>query len=254
MKHLNQERLIEHHYGESSAAVKRHLEACGECARAYMALERDLAEVKVAESPARDGLYGELVWRSLSNSLPTYALRRPRWPVVWLWRGIACAAACVLLLGAFMAGRRWEQGRPAMTSMTLGKHDERTKQKIVLVVLGDHLDRSERLLVELKHADASNTDTVLPMQQEARSLLDANRLCRQSVTQIDDPALANALDHLGRVLSELANEPGELSGSTITRLQNEMNTDGLLFEVRVLRSRVPDPQPSGAIQPNGGAI
>jgi hypothetical protein len=122
------------------------------------------------------------------------------------------------------------------------------------VVLGDHLDRSERLLVELKHADASSSDTLLPMREEAMNLLASNRVCLQSAAQIDDPVLAKSLDQLGRVLAELVNEPGGVSGPTITRLQNEMNADGLLFEIRVLRSRVPVRQPGGVIQPNGGTI
>ncbi len=251
MRHLNEEELIEHHYGESNARVEHHLEVCGECAGAYAALARDLAALKAAEPPARDALYGEKVWRSLSSSLPAYSMRRRSWLEVWLWKGVGYAAACVLLiLGAFLAGRQWEQRKPR----TVARNDVQTKQQVVLVVLGDHLDRSERLLVELKHADASNTEMVSPMREEARDLLAANRLCRQSATQIDDPALGAFLDRLGRVLAELANEPGGLSSSTIARLQNEMNTDGLLFEVRVLRSRVPDRQFGGAIQPKGGTI
>jgi len=105
---------------------------------------------------------------------------------------------------------------------------------VVLLVLGDHLDRSERLLVELKHAEPS---TEAPLQAEARDLLSANRLYRESVKQ-DDPALASALDHLERVLIEVSNEPAGLSQAKLDELHKEMNTDGLLFEVRVLRSRV----------------
>ena len=252
MKHWDEEELIEHHYGEGDAGVGQHLEVCGECGEAYAALERDLAELKTAEPPARDALYGEQVWRSLSNSLPAYTMRRRSWRQMGLWEAVGYAAACVLLvLGAFLAGRQWERGKPLIS---VARNDAQAKQPVVLVILGDHLDRSERLLVELKHADASSTDTLLPMREEARSLLAANRLCRQRAAQVDDPALAASLDHLGRVLAELTNEPGGLSSSTIIRLQNEMNTDGLLFEVRVLRSRMPDRQPGGAIQANGGTI
>jgi hypothetical protein len=125
---------------------------------------------------------------------------------------------------------------------------------VILVVLGDHLDRSERLLVELKHADAGSAEMVSPMRDEARSLLAANRVCRQDAAQIGDPALATALDHLNPLLAELANQPGALNSATITRLQEEMNADGLLFEVRVLRSRLPDRQAGSAARSNGGTI
>jgi hypothetical protein len=122
------------------------------------------------------------------------------------------------------------------------------------VVLSDHLDRSERLLVELKHVDADSTEMVSPLRDEARSLLDANRICRQNAKQDDDPALTGALDHLDRLLAELANEPGGLNKATITRLQDEMNKDGLLFEVRVLRSRIPHAQGAGVESSKGGTI
>jgi hypothetical protein len=124
----------------------------------------------------------------------------------------------------------------------------------VVVVLSDHLDRSERLLVELKHADAGSEETVSPLRDEARSLLAANRICRQNAAKIDDPELAAALDRLDQVLGELANHPGGLNPATITRLQDEMNADGLLFQVRVLRSRIPEQEAAKAAQSKEGEI
>jgi len=62
------------------------------------------------------------------------------------------------------------------------------------------------------------------------------------------------LDHLDRLLAELANEPGGLNSATITRLQDEMNKNGLLFEVRVLRSRIPHSPGAGADNSKGGTI
>jgi len=90
------------------------------------------------------------------------------------------------------------------------------------------------------------------MRDEARSLLAANRICRQNASEQDDPALATALDHLDHVLAELASQPGGLNAATITRLQNEMKTDGLLFEVRVLRSRIAKHPGAGNHRSMGG--
>jgi hypothetical protein len=98
MKHLSEEQLIEQHYGEGNAEVRRHLEECGECSEAYAALGHDLAELKVTEPPARAPLYGEQVWRSLSNSLPAYSTPRRFWPRASLWKRIGYAAACALLI------------------------------------------------------------------------------------------------------------------------------------------------------------
>jgi len=95
---------------------------------------------------------------------------------------------------------------------------------------------------------------VSPLRDEARSLLAANRVCRKNLAQKDDPELATALDHLDNLLAEAANEPGGLNAESIARLQDEMNADGLLFEVRVLRSRIADRKAAGANPAKGGTI
>jgi len=179
----------------------------------------------------------------------------------WLWalgRGLSYAAACSLLLaGAFFAGRVWEQ-RKQPHSVSVNKPASQNvppvKQRVVVVVLGDHLDRSERLLVELKHADAESTETIAPLRDEARTLLAANRTFREEAAQADDPELATALKQLGGLLGELANQPGGLSAEAVSKLQKEMKSDRLLFEVRVLRSRNPELQAHVPQQMNGGTI
>jgi hypothetical protein len=84
--------------------------------------------------------------------------------------------------------------------------------------------------------------------------LAANRLCKKKVAAAEDPALNTALDHLDRLLAEAANSPGRLNGATLARLQEEMNGDGLLFEIRVLRSRNTEHFGAENDRPNGGTI
>ncbi|WP_035358911.1 hypothetical protein [Edaphobacter aggregans] len=242
MKHCNEEDLIDYHYGESGDAqdIAQHLRDCPDCARAYSAIMRDLAEITAPATPPRNADYSEQVWQSIRNSLHAYQppkKQRFAWLRLHLFGGFAAAAACLLIVAAaaFFAGRQWEHRNPQTPSVAGNASDSQGRERVVLVVLGDHLDRSERLLVELKHAEPS---TEVPMQAEARDLLSANRLYRESVKQSGDPVLAAALDHLERVLIEVANEPAGLSQARLDELQKEMNTDGLLFEVRVLRSRV----------------
>jgi hypothetical protein len=93
------------------------------------------------------------------------------------------------------------------------------------------------LLVELNHADGNDIST-MPLRSEARELLASNRLVRQSAVQAGDLNVEASLDRLERLLMELANEPDEPSEADLNRLRQEMNTDGLLFDIRVLRSRV----------------
>ena len=262
MIHLSEEEMTAQVYGEGDeAAVKGHLDRCAECSRAYAALRSDLAEMKFIEPPERDAFYGEKVWASLSGSLPAYQARRGNWLRFGQWRGLSYAAACVLL-GActFIGGRIWERKQAQSTAAI--KPEQKQQQgvqappheHVVVVVLGDHLDRSERLLVELKHADAGNIEMVSPLSEEARSLLADNRICRLNARHEDDPALATALDHLDHLLQELADQPGGVNAATLARLQKEINADGLLFDVRVLRSRLPSQQAAASGQTKGGTI
>jgi hypothetical protein len=92
------------------------------------------------------------------------------------------------------------------------------------------------------------------MRDEAKNLLADNRICRKNAAQSNDPELTTALDHLDSLLAETANQPGGLNAASIAKLQDEMNSEGVLFEVRVLRSRMAH-HPETANNPEtGGTI
>jgi hypothetical protein len=267
MMHLTEEEMIEQAYGEreNTVAVEsrfaRHLAVCPLCEEAFAELKRDLAEVDRIQAPARDDLYGARVWAAIADSLPVYKPKPRTWWAIALsspWnRGLAYAAVTTMLVScAFYAGRLWEQQKrqlPVAIVSPVPKKPQQPKQPIVVVVLDDHLDRSERFLVELKHADLDSTDMASPLRDEARSLLTANRICRQKTNKTADPELTTALDHLDTLLGEAADAPGGLNAQSISRLQEEMNADGVLFEVRVVRSRIAhnasanNPQKGGTI-------
>lgn len=253
MEHLTEEEMIGHAYGEDAGGAKPHLDGCAECAASFAELKSDLAEIDRVEAPVRDEQYGTQVWQAIAGTLPKYEAPRRRWLSMSLMRGLSYAAVCALLVAiAFYAGRKWEQrGKEDREAQS---NQQKPKQPIVVVVLGDHLDRSERLLVELKHVDAGNADMVSPLRDEARSLLSANRICRKNAEQAKNPELESALGRLDHVLTEISDQPGGLNAASITRLKNELNADGLLFEVRVLRSRSRDQKQGAGVRMNGGEI
>jgi len=263
MMHLTEEEMIAQVYGEAGnrAAVERHLEDCTDCAQAFTELQRDLADVNAdvnrVVTPERDAHYGERVWAAIADSLPVYTREKRRWWASGLHKGLSYAAACALLVAcAFFAGRLWEQHKQLQTPVAkqTPAPQQTRQQPIVVVVLDDHLDRSERFLVQLKHADLDSTAMALPIRDEARSLLAANKICRKNAAATDDPELTTALDHLDSLLADAANEPGGLNAQSIARLQDEMSRDGVLFEVRVLRSRVAHRGGTGEIPAKGGTI
>lgn len=272
MNHLQEEILIAHFYGEAedSARVGSHLAACGECATAFAALQRDLAEMKRMEAlgldpsgqtapgendSRQDAAYGERVWASIAPSLTAYCPAKKRRLGFGLGRGLGYAACALLLAATFYSGRLWEQRQSGATAAhTTLPPSPQAKPHVVVVVLSDHLDRSERLLVELKHADVDSAETFQPMRDEARTLLAANRICQRNSASKDDPQLVAALDRLNTLLGELANQPDGLNATNLARLQAEMSAEGLLFEVRVLRSRVENHAAAKVPQSMGGTI
>jgi hypothetical protein len=263
MKHLTEDELIAQALRERESkhadAVEEHLADCAECADSYLVLLSDLAAMKQMTPPERDDWYGQRVWESIAPSLAGYTERkrgwwRRGWPGAAVWKGLGYAAACaVLVVGAFFAGRQWEHWKQQPTAK-VEHQTPQTKQPILVVVLDDHLDRSERFLVELKHADLDSPAMASPMRDEARSLLAANKVCREKAAETSDAELTTALDHLDRLLAEAANEPGGLNARSIAKLQDEMNSDGLLFEVRVLRSRIANRTAAGNKRVEGGTI
>jgi hypothetical protein len=239
LNHLTEEQLIEHYYAESSqsARIDHHLRECNTCAETYAELRGDLDAIAPIMAPAEEAL-GERVWQSIRNLVPVYRQKQQGlWQRFSNLKAQSFAAACALLIAvAFLVGRQWDN-HPRPTQIQTASNNQ-LHQTIVLVVLGDHLGRSERLLVALKHGDSAESTTLV--KAEAQDLLSANRFYRESVTKSGDPAFAAALDRLERVLAEIANEPDNASSTRLAELQKELNTDGLLFEVRVLRSHVQD--------------
>jgi hypothetical protein len=237
MKHLDEDELIELYYGEVTNAANTHLRVCRECSATYSELKNHLDAIPRTPVPQRSADFGERIWETLRPRLAPYERENTGWRHWAYWRAAGLALGCTLLLAAtFLGGRYWERYSTKPQNVAWNPH---AAQRVVLVVLPDHLDRTERLLVELKHADLPNRTQSAQLQSEARELLASNRLYRTSASDAGDPALAGALDRLEGVLAEIANDP-DLTAADLERVRKDMNTEGILFEIRVLLTRNPD--------------
>jgi len=260
MTHLSEDDLIEHHYSDREGAAggkafriaQRHLDGCAECAAKSAKLADEMKSMDGMEHDELSLAYGESMWKRVLERLPALAMEEgPRRRIAWgLMLGWAAASA-VLIVGAFEIGRMWEHRQPPRNAVV--NPATPVERQVVVVVLGDHLDRTERLLVELKHADGEDPDVVRPMRDEARSLLAANHVFREDADKSGDAALTQALDHLDHLLTDVANAPEGLNAASIARLQKEMQAEGLLFKVRVLRSRNPHREMTARVAAKGGA-
>jgi hypothetical protein len=250
MKHLDEEELIELYYGEASDTADAHLKVCRECSAQYARFKQSLDAIDSTPVPPRAADYGDRVWENLSSQLIPYQKKEAGWRLWGNWKAATLLIGCAMLLTlVFLGGRYWERNATRRTTVASAPQ---AKQRVVLVVLTDHLDRTERLLVQLEHTGSKDQVDNDQLQSEARELLASNRLYRTTASNAGDPELAGALDRLEGVLAEIANDPS-LNAADIERVRKDMNTRGILFEIRVLRSRSSD-QGSGSEPAKGVRI
>ena len=243
MQHLTEDDLVLHYYGELDASAEAqtttHLSACEPCHRSYVRLQRVMAAIDTMPAPALDEGYERIVWARLEPALS----RRRSWfssfvlsPVNLAW----AAAVLVLVAGAFFAGRMMPHEHATETRIATA---DQIREGILLVDVGEHLDRSQTMLVELVNAETTDASVDLTTEREyAEELLAANRLYRLRATQTGDVALSQLLDELERLLVELAAGPDRLPGEDLERVQQRIVAKDLLFKVRVVSSGVKERQ------------
>ena len=237
MNHLSEEQIVLHYYGDAEAAaeVERHLAACPDCRAEFARVQATLRQIDPLEVPEPSDGFEEKTWLNLRDRLPERGgLIRRLFGSQQKW---ALAGAMALLLAAaFLAGRFWP--RSVQPPIAQQKSTQVNPQRVILVAVGDHLERSQMLLVEIMNADTKGPLNFSSEQAEARELLDSNHLYRVSSQQAGDPQIARLLDQLGRVLAEIANGPSEVSPQDLEQVRHTIQSEGLLFKVRVVGSEV----------------
>lgn len=258
--HLTNDDLVLHYYGEmdrsDEARVESHLEACHGCRDNYARLQRVMAFVDSAPAvDAPDG-FERSAWARLEPAL--HSDRRQWWRSVlspaYLASYLAFAAGIVVLVGAaFTAGRLLPTAAPA-SGAAAAKAAEQVRERILLVDLGEHLDRSQMVLVELVSAGADKgTVDISSERARAEQLLAANRLYRQTAVSTGDAAMASMLDDLERVLVDVAAGPSTVSQEELESVQRRIESKELLFKVRVVTSQVRERQRAEVAGRSGGS-
>jgi anti-sigma factor RsiW len=237
MDHLSEEQFVLYYYGEGddAAGVREHLDACEACRRGYAGLQRVLNTVNAAPVPDRAANYGAQVWRQLEPKLGARGRFGSRWlaPLRWPTRHWAAAASmAALVVAAFLAGRYYPKPQPVSQMASAGQ----VRERILLVAVGDHLERSQMVLVELVNAHPGEELDISSEQERAGDLLAENRLYRQTAARSGDTRLAGVLDELEPVLLEIAHGPAHLSPQEADKLRGRIESDGILFKVQVVGS------------------
>jgi hypothetical protein len=241
--HYSEDDLTLYYYGEGRRrdVVERHLSECAACASTFRSIAAALAMIPAAEPPERSDQYGLEVWQRIRHQLPP---QDAPWWNAWLqWDRLAFAgAAAVLVLAAFVAGRLSPRATPGAvpetvatakpTPGTAAAAPEGVKDRILLTSVAEHLDRSERVLLDIMNAPAHGD--ISAEQQWAADLVTASRLYRQDAIDAGEQAVASTLHDLERNLLEIIHSPSRISAADLEQIRRRIDAAALLFKVRIL--------------------
>ena len=236
MSHVNEDELVLLHYREDAGRdAEAHVAGCEECAARLRALAETLSLATAPDPPERGADYGASVWARLRPQLglleppgespKVVPFRRRAWPQV---AGFAAIAAALVL--AFLLGRRFPAEPQPLSA--------EVRERVLLVAVGEHLDRSQMVLIELANAPAGEVLNFSAQRAVADELVTSGRLYREAAVRSGDPALAAVLEELERVLVEVAAGPEALQPADLEKLQQRIESRGLLFKVRVVGTQV----------------
>ncbi len=192
----DQDELVLHYYGETAreddARVEQHLADCAACRAEHETLRQVLTMVETAPPvDVRPGFERD-VWARLEPHLDA---PRGGWRAWFGMRQWALAGGlAAIVMAAFVAGRF--SGRPRSTrAMPHRRSSRRSRQasaepdRVLRAAVGDHLDRSQMMLVEMLNADPNEPAQFAADQARAEDLVAASRLYRQSAAQSGDAAV-----------------------------------------------------------------
>ncbi len=241
--HVNEDDLVLHYYGEltpaDEARVAGHVGECHECHAAFRRLQQVLMSVdeSALSTPELPEGFERVVWARLQPEL-----QRERRG--WLSRLVSvpnvgwATAALAIAIGSFYAGHRWPAAPPALAPGADGttQASGQVRERLFMVDLSDHLDRSQRILVELVSADDEHAASLTGERERAEQLVSANRLYRDTAAATGDASVVDLLDQLERVLVEVAASPSGGSASELGEVRRRIESGSLLFKVRVVSS------------------
>jgi hypothetical protein len=237
MEHATEEELIGYRGGErmNRQQISMHLAECDECREQLARIEQVFSALNAMPVPDPGEDYERRVWQQISPRLPEKPAGSGWWEALFAPRHLAAVGALVaVIVAAFLLGRISNHGRPGATVVDAVK----VRERVLFVAVGDHLGRSEMVLMELENAQPVQSGqrvvNISATQRRAESLLDENRLYRQTALHEGDQAMASTLDELERVLLDIANSPDTVTSAQFESLRKRIEDRGILFKVRVV--------------------
>ena len=251
MNHLSQEEIVMAYYGETDAAWSEHLAGCDACQAELGRVATVLDRVPAIEVPEPDSDYESRVWQRVS-----WRLRGEKKRARLHWTRWAAAAA--MFAFAFIAGTLWNSRNakvnpPGGVKSGLATPVASTPQqrdRILLVVIGEHFDQSERILVELTNLQPEEGVDISAERNRAEALLASNRLYRRTAEDREQENVATLLEDLEPMLLQIAHAPSQMSADELRAIQKRIEAKGLVMKLRVVRANVRGASTAQLQQPN----
>jgi anti-sigma factor RsiW len=251
-QHISDEDLLLDYYGEITpeqrAVMRSHLESCAECRALDRELRAVLALVDSEPMPEAPPGFEREMWarlepvvsRSSRTSVVSGVSRTnevrlkadaarsfefPRWALA--------ASVAALAVGSFALGRIWDT--PTTSPQQVANSDARElSERMLRSEVEEHLERSQRVLVELANTDDSAPVLLASDRERAADLVAAGRLYRRSVEEMGDADTRDLIEDVERVLVEIANGPDVESSNDLSQVRARIADQDLIFRLRVM--------------------
>ena len=243
--HLTDDERVLHRFGETARAdrarIEQHLTGCQDCRSAQETLCEVLRAVETAPPVEPRPGFERDVWARLEPQLDAPRANLRAWFGMPQW--VLAGGLAALIVAAFVAGRFSGAALPgapvAPGPPAPSEARERIEpDRVLRAAVGDYLDRSQMMLVEMLNADPDEPGQFGADQARAEDLVAASRLYRQSAAQSGDAAVTGILDDLERVLIEIANAPPDATSKEVNGLKGRIAAQDLLFRVRVVATEM----------------
>jgi hypothetical protein len=234
MNHMTEEELIAYRDGETQERQRfaGHLNDCEVCRHEMERIEAVFTALDAMPVPDPGEDFPRRVWQQISPRLPE---KRSSWWQTFLEprRLVAVGAMAAIILLAFFLGRVTKKNAPGGEIADSGK----VRERVLVVAVGDHLGRSEMVLMEFANTEPQKGQKLVNIsteQKRAEDLLEENRLYRQTAQRDGDALMANTLEELEPILLDIANSPDEVTPAQFEAIQKRIAAKGILLKVRVV--------------------
>jgi hypothetical protein len=253
--HVTDEELLLDYYRESESADRAsrraHLEACEACRALDREMRAVLALIDTAPAIEAPPGFGREMWARVEPHVAARAARRrSSWTVMSLRHWALAGGMAALLLASFLLGRVWERaphnddatpGAAGVSSRTGAATDTMT-ERLLRAEMEDHLERSQRVLVDLVNTDKAADVSLASDRTRAADLVADGRLYRRAADRVGDIEMRDLLEDVERVLVDVANGSSAPASKELNDVRTRIDEQDLVFRLRVAASEIRERQ------------